>query len=449
MPENRTIMIPSAKRLIKSLRDTGYDFKTAVADVIDNSMEAGATKVNIDIIYNGSNSKVRITDNGLGMDNQNLQEAMRFGSIRDYEKEMEMGKFGLGLKLASLSQCRRLTLVSRSEKNTRNINGYYWDLDHIEDTDRWEILKIEPGELLKEIEDYFKKNTGTMVIWQKLDRILNLKYPEGKMAHTRLANMCRELEEHLAMVFHKFLAGEVPNKKITIYLNENKVEPWDPFCRSEEKTIILQPTKIRINNDNNESIITIQPYVLPHQNNFSSRLAFDKASGPEKWNRQQGFYIYRANRMIHSGGWLGLRTIDEHTKLARVSIDFSPLLDEEFKVNISKKGVQIPARVRDEIGAINTLVCKQAQEVYRNSEKKPNIVTPPEDQGKGTNTNQATGSTVALPNRPGATIDNTPQNSSIKRYTLDEIREVCKKHSLPSEMLVITTVLRRVEKHEK
>ncbi|MBB1208383.1 ATP-binding protein, partial [Klebsiella pneumoniae] len=158
-----------------------------------------------------------------------LRESLRFGAERDYDTE-DLGKFGLGLKTASLSQCLRLTVASRQNEGRADINAYCWDLGHIEATNRWEILPVKSIDLQPQARQHLKETTGTVVIWERLDRILGYKRPDGEMARKQLTSRCRALEEHVAMVFHRFLEGAVRGKRLAIYLNDNKVVPWDPFA---------------------------------------------------------------------------------------------------------------------------------------------------------------------------------------------------------------------------
>lgn len=369
-------VIPGAKRLIKSLRDMGYDFTTAVADVVDNSIEAKSSVVRIDVIWDGMKSHVVIADNGTGMSGATLREAMRFGAERDYDTE-DLGKFGLGMKTASMSQCTRLTVASRQNEKRADISAYCWDIDHVSDTNRWEILPVATQSLAPEIRQHLKETTGTVVIWENLDRILGFKLPEGEFARKHLMAMCRELEEHLAMVFHRFLAGEVRGKKLAIYINNNKIVPWDPFARSESETQKLDSVTIRVSGESAKSDIVIEPFILPTQSKFSSNDAHARASGPNKWNRQQGFYIYRADRMIQSGGWSNIRTLDEHLKLARVALSFSPKVDDAFKINVAKMRVVLPASVREDIAKAISPATSLANKIYRNAEKGAAASLPP------------------------------------------------------------------------
>jgi len=368
MSSNGVQVIPGAKRLIRSLRDMGYEFATAVADLVDNSIEARANTVRINVEWSGEDSHVMISDNGVGMSSNELRESLRFGSERDYESD-DLGKFGLGLKTASLSQCLRLTVASRRNENRADIDAYCWDLGHIDATNRWEILPVKTADLQNVARTHLKETTGTVVIWEQLDRILGYKRPDGEMARKQLMVMCRELEEHLSMVFHRFLAGEVRGRRLAIYINDNKIVPWDPFARGEENTSKLESISLRLEGGKGKSDVVIEPYVLPAQAKFSSPEAFNRASGPDKWNRQQGFYIYRADRMIQSGGWSNLRTLDEHLKLARVALHFSPKLDDEFKINVPKMRVALPAELKDSIQKALAPTLKLANAAYRAGEK--------------------------------------------------------------------------------
>lgn len=362
-------VIPSARRLVKSLRDVGYEFVTAVADLIDNCIEAKAKTVWVDVVWDGEDSYVSIADNGEGMALATLKEAMRFGSERDYEGE-DLGKFGLGLKTASLSQCERFTVASRSNPSRADINAYCWDVEHVEATNRWEILPVRTADLHEGVRQHLKDTTGTVVVWERLDRILGYKKPDGESARKQIHAMCRELEDHLAMVFHRFLAGEVRGKRLAIYVNENKVTPWDPFARKEDNIQCLEVKTFKHEGSNGKGDVIVEPFVLPHKSRFSSQDAWNRFSGPEKWNKQQGFYIYRADRMIQSGGWCGLRALDEHRKLARIAISFPPKLDDEFKINVAKMRVSLPNALREVIAKAIGPAVALAEEEYRQGERK-------------------------------------------------------------------------------
>ena len=306
-------VIPSARRLIMSLRDMGYDFAQSVADIVDNSIEANASLVAIDIEFDGDDSWVRIADNGDGMRPDELREAMRYGANREYDLD-DLGKFGLGLKTASLSQCQVLSVASRWNSRRADVAAYAWDLNHIERTNRWEILPLERNGLGPALRQPLRENTGTVVLWQRLDRLLGYKHPYGEAARKRLSRMCRDIELHLGMVFHRFLSRKA-RRRLRLLVNGNEIRPWDPYCRGESKTKALHKIVFRLEHEGAAGEVVLEPFVLPHQEDFSSPDAFRAASGPASWNQQQGFYIYRADRMIQSGGWSNLRAPDEHTEL--------------------------------------------------------------------------------------------------------------------------------------
>jgi Histidine kinase-, DNA gyrase B-, and HSP90-like ATPase len=358
-------VIPSARRLVLSLRDVGYDFVHAVADLVDNSIAAGASLVDIDLHFDGRDSWLRIVDNGRGMSGSEITEAVRYGSQKDYDIE-DLGKFGLGLKTASMSQCRRLSVASRPVGERPRIEARQLDLDHIERSDRWEVFVLRSEERPRELVEPLTNGSGTVVLWEQLDRVLGYKVPWGERAKAGLLTLAEQLELHLSMVFHRFLAGEISRRpKFTIRLNGVRLEPWDPFARKEKATEILPPREIEVSTQNGVGIVRCQPYVLPPRERFSREEEFNKLGGPARWNAQQGFYIYRSNRMIQSGGWCRLRTFDEHTKLARIALDFFPDMDSAFEINVAKTRVILPSDLRDRLKGVVDEVVSRAQKVYR------------------------------------------------------------------------------------
>lgn len=306
-----------------------------------------------------------------------------------------------------MSQCQRLVVASRWNPDRADISAYAWDLDHITETDRWEILPVERALLPQGMRGLLQGQTGTVVYWQRLDRILGFKHPYGESARKHLSKMCRDLEEHLAMVFHAFIAGETRSRPLTLTINGNKVAPWDPFCRNESKTISYAPFKITIAHEDNVGQVVFEPFVLPHQSDFSTQDEFRRASGPAGWNQQQGFYIYRAGRLIQSGGWSNLRAPDEHIKLARIAVRFPPQLDPAFGINVAKMRVQLPAVIRDDVRKLIQPVTKLARQVYDRDEGKTS----------GRKTGGATGSDGNASARPG---DSRRPDESDERLSLEE-----------------------------
>ena len=250
--------------------------------------------------------------------------------------------------------------------------------------------------------------------------------------------MCRELEAHLAMVFHRFLAGEARRKKFRILLNGNPLKPWDPFARDEPKTKALDPVRIPIEDESVRGEVLLERYVLPHQSEFSSQEAFRLASGPANWNQQQGIYIYRANRLLQAGGWCGLRTVDEHLKLARVALSFAPKLDAAFRVNVAKMRVQLPASARESIREHLQPVLALAQTRYRgtsNGRVSPTTTSNPSTAPEPLNTPHRTSSRVSV------------LNQSPQRWTLDEFEQDLLLIARPNEKKVVRTVIARLRRH--
>lgn len=443
-------VIPSAKRMVRSLRDMGYEFAASVADLIDNSVEAKAKTVRINVEWDGASSYVMIADNGEGMTTDVLKEALRFGSERDYD-DADLGKFGLGLKTASLSHCLKVTVASRWNPNRADINAFCWDVEHIETTNRWEILSVKTADLPLPARLHLKDTPGTVVIWERLDRLLDYKNPEGEPARKHLMASTRDLEEHVAMVFHRFLAGEVRGKTLAIYINENKVEAWDPFARREEHSKKLDAKSFRLEGVNGRDDIVVEPYALPPKDLFSSPGAFNRASGPRKWNTQQGFYIYRADRMIQSGGWCGLRATDEHRKLSRIAISFNPKLDDEFKINVPKMRVQLPAAIRGEIEQWIRPAVRLAEDTYRKGIPKnlstnspapiPTSISVPSTDGESS----ANGDNDK--DRPFPTQTLPPGKPRATRRELDLVADLLIQVARPEEVQSIENILSRARKN--
>jgi hypothetical protein len=346
-----------------SLRDVGYDLPSAVADLIDNSIDAGADEVHVDAGVNWRGAYLRIADNGTGMSERRLEEAMRYGSSRSYFGD-DLGYFGLGLKTASLSQCRCLTVASRSTLRGR-IRIRRWDLDEVSSSDSWLLERPRILHCRDELAEPLENRVGTVVMWEKMDRILGNRRPDGDAARRKLTVVAEELRLQLGMVFHRFLARRSGPRRLRILLNEKPVKPWDPFARSEPMTQDLPVQRLDLEHDGDPFRIRVKPYVLPAQHHFSNQEAHELAGGPNRWNRQQGLYIYRHDRLIQSGGWNRLRTLDEHSKLARIAIDIPEGADEAFRTNVAKMSVGIPDALRPQLRVLIAGVVKHAQDTYR------------------------------------------------------------------------------------
>lgn len=359
---------PSAARLTESLRDIGYDFPAAIADLVDNSVMAGASQIEIAIEFAGEESYVMIADDGSGMTANGLLEALRYGSRRTYGHR-DLGRYGLGLKTASLSQCRSVTVVTNRQamKSTPAVRTL--DLDIIAKWDEWLVVEPLEDPVIKKACERLTHASGTTVIWRKLDRVLPEKNPEGGWARRRFDAMAAKASEHLGIVFHRYLESTMDGS-LVITVNGIKVQPWNPFAPDESTRNELPLRRFEMTVGDISGNVTLQRFVLPARDEFSSHDQFERYSGPLNWNRQQGIYIYRADRLVQWGGWNGIRGIDEHTKLARAALDFDTDLDSVFNINVAKMRVTLPPQIRQMLERPINELCAYADDRYRKASRR-------------------------------------------------------------------------------
>ena len=237
---------PDPERIVNGLRDTGYNFNTAIADIVDNSISAKATVVNIDVTLDPElNVNVYISDNGCGMNLDGLKNAMKYGSSERPEKN-SLGKFGLGLKTASTAFCRRFAVISRSEEDS-TLRKVQWDLDYVAKQQEWllQFPEIEEDEEIL-LEKTAGNGPGTLVVWDKVDRLMR-DYKTKANAEKGLRKHIEALREHLSMVYQRFLdESDTRTSNVSIYVNGDKLSAWDPFCSKENQTQILQEEDVPV-----------------------------------------------------------------------------------------------------------------------------------------------------------------------------------------------------------
>lgn len=216
--ENLEYLEPNPGAMVESLRSIGYTLETAVADLIDNSITAKASRIDIDSSFQGSDTKIYILDNGEGMSEVRLVEAMRLGSFSPSlkRKRKDLGRFGLGLKTATFSQCKRLSVITKHEGK---ISARCWDLDFIIKHNKWCLLKDAPQAYIDKVSTL---PSGTLVVWEKLDRIISDK---DAKAEKNFNNKKGILRRHLSLVFHRF----IEDGRLEIHIGGVPVEPWNPF----------------------------------------------------------------------------------------------------------------------------------------------------------------------------------------------------------------------------
>ncbi len=324
---------PYAPLLIESMRSLGYSFDTAIADLIDNSVSAQAKSINI-LLDPSDNPQLIIFDDGNGMDAITLEEALRFGSRGPLEKrnEFDLGRFGLGLKSASLSQCRRLVVAS---KHDGALSCFSWDLDEVEKTGDWSVLEYSQEEISKlpSIDLFDSVESGTYVLLQNFDRISASSHDVKKTLDT----LIEIAEDHLSLVFHRIIAED----RVTIAINGRPIASKDPFLENHKSTQRLREQSINID----DKKITLQPYILPHRSKLS-REDLRKVGGAEDLRTNQGFYIYRCKRLIIWGTWFRLLSKEELNKLARVKVDIPNSLDEIWSIDVKKSTANLPDKIR-------------------------------------------------------------------------------------------------------
>lgn len=351
---------PYAPTLIESTRAIGYSLEAAIADIVDNSIAAGAKNVDIyffpiDVAY------VAILDDGRGMSENEIDLAMQYGSKNPTEQrdKKDLGRFGLGLKTASLSQCRCLTVVSKQDDK---LEGRRWDIDHVSETGDWSLIILDDDEMsqLPQIDELKKYQSGTLVIWQKLDRLktgeINFELALGRKIDT--------VREHLSLVYHRYLAGESGITKLKLSINGEKIKPVDPFLTEksvqamDDETLVIQGNKI-----------LVRPYILPH----ISKLSPDEIKtlgGKEGLRKQQGFYVYRNKRLLVWGTWFRMMRQGDLSKLARIRVDIPNTLDDLWTLDIKKSSALPPAEVRKNLEIIINQIAERSKRTWTFRGKK-------------------------------------------------------------------------------
>lgn len=330
------ILEPDPARIMEGLRDTGYEFNTAMADIVDNSIAARASIIKIKIDLKPDNKiAVYVADNGEGMDMAGLKNAMKYGSTERIDPS-SLGKFGLGLKTASTAFCRCLSVLSRSESS--EYNKVCWDLDEICKINKWKLLQPEiTSDEIEILEDVTGGASGTLVIWEKVDRLMK-DYKVDINRKKAFDKMIEKLKFHISMVYQRFLDKTFKGvNHVSIYVNDELIEPWDPFCTNEENSHMIASEEIPVEFPNGDKAsFKVEAWLLPRVESFSSPEAHKMARVS---NDMEGFYVYRENRLIHNGDWLDMFVKDPHISLLRVNFSFDHKLDDAFNVDIKKSRI--------------------------------------------------------------------------------------------------------------
>jgi hypothetical protein len=346
--------------MMEALRGLGYSTAAALADVVDNSISAGASEVRLRFDWDGQNSRISILDNGRGMSDPELEAAMTLGTINplDERAPTDLGRFGLGLKTASFSQCRSLTVASKREGG--ELVCLRWDLDAIaSDPDGgWRMLEGPSNNSERFLEPLSVLRSGTLVLWERMDRVVT---PGSNFDH--FADLAIDVESRLAMIFHRLIEGHRPYFRL--FVNDRCVAPWDPFMTGHPAKPWESPVA-RISTPSGS--VEAQCHVLPHRDRLSDD-DFAKAGGPEGWTSQQGFYVYRNKRLLLAGGWLGLGkgriwNREESHRLARIRVDIPNSADADWKIDVRKSTARPPVFVRSWLTGLAESTREKARKVF-------------------------------------------------------------------------------------
>lgn len=343
--------------MVESLRGLGYSPATAIADIIDNSIAAGATEVDLIFKWDVEASSVAVLDNGHGMNAGELDTAMRLGERSPLETRdaTDLGRFGLGLKTASFSQARRLTVASK--RAGYPVECLRWDLDLLSTPgdEGWHLYEGAHAGSEPLLEPLSRNPNGTIVLWEILDRIVTRDFAAADML-----SLIDRVEQHLSMTFHRYLE----HGRLALRINDVSVKPWDPFM-SGHPGKPWSPPPVEIEKG---SGVFVQCHVLPHKDKLSDK-EYEEAAGPEGWTSQQGFYVYRNERLLMAGGWLGLGigrqwTRDEPHRLGRIRLDIPNSQDSEWKLDIRKSTARAPIRYRSRLTRLAEETRNRARQVF-------------------------------------------------------------------------------------
>lgn len=351
---------PYAPTLIESTRAIGYSLEAAVADIIDNSIAANAKNVDI-YFFPIDGAYIAILDNGKGMAEEEIDIAMQYGSKNPTEErdKKDLGRFGLGLKTASLSQCRCLTVVS---KQGDNMEGRQWDIDHVTEVGDWSlnVLDEEDIQQIPQFDELIKNESGTLVVWQKLDR---LKSGEINF-ELSLGRKIDRVRDHLSLVYHRYLAGESGITKLKLSINGEKIKGIDPFLT--EKSVQAMDDEILVIQGNK---ILVRPYILPHISKLTSD-EIKMLGGKDGLRKQQGFYVYRNKRLLVWGTWFRMMRQGDLSKLARIRVDIPNTLDDLWTLDIKKSSALPPAEVRKNLEVIINQIAERSKRTWTFRGKK-------------------------------------------------------------------------------
>lgn len=345
---------PSYK-LIKTMGFGSYTLETAVSDIVDNSITAKASRIDINFVWNKDISKcyVEIIDDGFGMNSKELEKAMIFAGkgIDDNRTDQDLGKYGLGMKTASFYACDCLTVISK--KNNQAITGKRLDQQYIAEAQQWLGEDLDEAKELNSIH----LTHGTIVRWDKLKFV-----DESVNSEVFFRERVNKIYNHIGIYFHRF----IESKSLVITVNGAIVKPWNPTFKDNLGTNRIDIQDLQYKGGN----IHVESYLLPS----SLKLTEDETTKMYRNDAlsYQGFYVYRNNRLLVGGGWLDIPKLTTHQQFnpVRITIDISSKLDNEFKVDYTKSKLTFPKEVEKQLYNIARMARSKASEAYKNRAKR-------------------------------------------------------------------------------
>lgn len=345
---------PDAAALMTSARSFGnYNLPSALADLLDNSIKAKAGTIDILCLREDGVPTVRILDDGHGMTEDELFKAMRPASANPEDERAadDLGRFGWGMKSASLSQCRKLTVLTRKDGKYA---GASWDLDDIAD---WQMGVLEYADIQLLVNPKLLERDGTEIIWEKCDRLSEF----GKVGRKEFNELLAHAKSELALTFHRYLAGETGvRKKLRIIFNKDPLEPIDPFLRDHPATQTRPIEHLELEG----KPFNVQAFILPHFSKISS-VVHERLGGEEGFVRNQGFYVYRQHRLIMHGTWFRLVRHGELSQLVRIAVNIPNSLDAIWKITVDKSEAQLPSGLRSRLREIVKGLKGQSGKVFQ------------------------------------------------------------------------------------
>lgn len=374
-------VLPDPEHLIKSISEQGYSLESSLADLIDNSISANSKRIEILVDTDSEPFILFIADDGDGMDEKALKLNLKFPSSSPDEKrhQKDLGRFGLGLKTASFAQTRCFTVLSK-KKGGHKYCARTWDVGHLKDTKKWEII-VNTQEQIDALLDSYKAlsnnflngfdnyNPSTIIAWQGLYKFD--AYLDSELRSQSVKKEITEItSEYLSLVFHRFL-----EKSLKIRINNNILNPFNPFPEQSDLRKIESNQKLF-----KSSKLLIEGYILPSRSIKESKNNSIWTLPNKGLMEMEGIYIYREDRLILFGGWQGIIKKSPKLQLARIKVNLGNSVDHLFHLNVAKSSIVIPYDLKVSFLRYISIVKNEAEKEYNNTSLRS--VTSREKQAK-------------------------------------------------------------------